>query len=583
MSNLNKIDVPIALEHKSKLDLSCSHATTMSFMTPQPVNYRHMIKGEHINLNCKSVVRPAPLEVPVFGNLRQNVRFFYVPYRLVFPNWDSFYNDVIGSNYDSSSLVSSPPVILNSTLVDMFTNVDLSTPATDAGDFTYEGVKYSYTRLGRFALKIFNSLGYIPIYSKQDDFAYNALAFLAFGKIYVDWYANSQYLNTPDVLTFERMIKFNDPATHLSLSVLQLRSVLSFLYSVVYDNEDYYVNAWDNPVSPNSGQYSQFAFADPTTNSGVFIHTNNLGSPEMYQSSDSSVSIGTTYIHEALKRLTDFQKRHALAGARSIDRVLAQYGVITDSLKLQRSIYLGNLVNEVEIGSVYATADSSNGSTSSSTGDYSGAGFGDSEKSIDFKADEEGILICVASIIPLGDLVQGYDRNNRHLSKTDFFVPEFDSLGVQAIEKGEVYVSSRQEFHDFAGSYTGVFGFSGRYGEYKRPKSFLTGDFSLPNFYVGSSAWHLNRLFSDNSFNGSLDPNVPGNVSHVVHSLSFTRGVDASQYYRIFQYTGIEFDPFYCFLRFQIASFAPCKPLFETYDFESDSKRVPTENGNKVN
>ena len=92
MSNLNKIDVPIALEHKTKLDLSCDHVTTMDWMTTQPVNYRHMIKTEHISINAKSVVRPAPLEVPVYGMLKQNLRYFFVPYRLVFPNWDAFYN-----------------------------------------------------------------------------------------------------------------------------------------------------------------------------------------------------------------------------------------------------------------------------------------------------------------------------------------------------------------------------------------------------------------------------------------------------------------------------------------------------------
>lgn len=577
MSNLNKIDVPIALEHQSKLDLSCSHATTMSFMTPQPVNYRHMIKGEHINLNCKSVVRPAPIEVPVFGSLKQNIRFFFVPYRLVFPNWDSFYNDVVASNVSHSSLVSSPPIIQNNQLVALFTSEDfpfgVSVPSD--GDFKYIGGDYKYTKLGRFALKVLRGLGYEPLYGKEDGFEYNALALLAFVKVFVDWYANSQYLNSQDILRFERWIHFNDPTSQLYLSAQELSYLMLLLSSVVYDVDDYYVNAWDNPVSPNSGQYSPFTFADPTTNSGVFVSTNSLGTPEMYNVNGGAPSIGTTYIHEALKRLTDFQKRHALAGARSIDRVLAQYGVITDSLKLSRSIYLGNLSTEVEIGSLYATADSSNGNSQSSTGDYSGAGFGDGEKTIDFKCDEEGILLCIATIIPDSTIVQGYDRNNRHIAKTDFFVPEFDSLGVQAIERGEVYVSSDSDFTNYALNYAGVFGFSGRYGEYKRPKSFLTGDLSLPKHYVGGAAWHLYRLFDDSSFNNSID--------NVVHSLSFTKGSDSSQYMRMFQYTDDDFDPFFCFIRFNIASFAPCKPLFETYDFESDAKRVPTENGNKVN
>lgn len=575
MANLNKIDVPIAVTHKSKLDLSCDHVTSMGFMTTQPVYYRHMIKGEHISINASSTVRPAPIEVPTFGQLRQNLRYFFVPYRLVFTNWDSFYNDTIASNVDYSSLVQSPPILNNSTLINLFVTSNLGLTAAGSAsnyDFSYSGSYYIYTSRGRFILKLLRSLGYEPIYTKPEGFIYNGLALLAYVKIYLDWYANSQYLNSADVLTFERAIKFNDPQSNLNIDVNMLLSMFSLIGNVVYDTDDYFVNAWDNPVSPNSGQYTGFSFADPSSNNGAYVATNTLGSPEMFELGGK---VGTTYIHEALKRLTDFQKRHALAGARSIDRVLAQYGIVTDYLKQQRSIYVGNHQTGIDIGSVYATAAGSDGTNSSSTGDYSGAGFGQRKDfNVDFTSEEEGILLCVASIIPSGSIVQGYDRNNLHLSKTDFFVPEFDSLGVQAIEKGEVYISRNGSYAASDSDYHGVFGFSGRYGEYKRPKSFFTGDMTLNSSMIGGSSWVLFRLFTDNSF---------VSVGNQVHSLSFTRGTDADQYHRIFQYVNDNLDPFYCFMHFNVASFAPCKPLFETYDFDDAGKKVPTENGNKVN
>lgn len=581
MANLNKIDVPIAVTHKTKLDLSCDHVTSMNFMTTQPVYYRHMIKGEHISINASSTVRPAPIEVPAYGQLNQNLRYFFVPYRLVFPNWDSFYNDVIASNYSESSLVSSPPVVTNRTLVSVL--IGLSSVATDSSalyDFSINNTHYVLSPVGRFLLKILRSLGYEPIWDEKSELEYNALALLAYAKCYVDWYANSQYLNTSDVLNFEQAFKFNTPSQHFVVSGNLVHQFVLLVRNVVYDTDDYFVNAWDNPVSPNSGQFTSFSFTDPTSTGGAYVQTNTNGTPEMIINTDYPQSIGTTYIHEALKRLTDFQKRHALAGARSIDRVLAQYGVITDSLKQQRSIYVGNQQTTIDIGSVYATASGTNtDGSSSSTGDYSGAGFGKKDGYIlDFTADEEGIILCIASIIPSGSIVQGYDRNNLHLDKTDFFVPEFDSLGVQAIQRGEVYVSNNESYHtadsDGSTNYTKPFGFTGRYGEYKRPKSFLTGDLSLSTAMQGGSAWHLFRLFDDSSF---------GEVVYQTHSLTFTRGIDATQYHRIFQYINGDLDPFYCFMHFNVASFAPCKPLFETYEFEENGKQVPTENGNKLN
>lgn len=164
------------------------------------------------------------------------------------------------------------------------------------------------------------------------------------------------------------------------------------------------------------------------------------------------------------------------------------------------------------------------------------------------------------------------------MDKTDFFVPEFDSLGVQAIQRGEVYVSRNEDYHshgaDGSADYLRPFGFTGRYGEYKRPKSFLTGDISLSTALDGGAAWHLFRLFTDQRF---------GSLQTQTHSLAFTRGVDSGQYHRIFQSVDVLLDPFYCFFHFNVASFAPCKPLFETYEFEENGKKVPTENGNKLN
>lgn len=600
MANLNRVSVPVAVEHKTKLDLSCDHVTTMGFCRLQPVMYRHMMKTEHLSMNAHSVVRPAPIEVPFFGSLVQNLRAFFVPYRLVFPHWNAFYNDVIGVNYSASSLVGEPPRINPNSLIDLFFfgnhASDLSTEVTVNDPYDYQITNnvvsppvqryFKFTTVGRRWLYVLESLGYkiIPTYTKKgDDAFYNALALLCYAKVYLDWYSNSQYLNSADVINVEKLLAYNNPLAPLDLDQDDLFNIFKLVQINVYDTDDYYVNAWDNPVAPNNGQFTGFSFVDPTSTGGAFIQTSVNGSPEMISSTLYPNSIGTTYIHEALKKLSDFQKRHALAGARSIDRVLAQYGIVSDSLKQLRSIYVGSQQIAVETGSVMATASGTNSQgVSSQTGDYSGAGFGQGDKAWDFTADEEGMFVVISTINPVGSMVQGYDRFNTILDKKEFFQPELDSLGVAAIQKGEVYVGDGGMLNQSLdqNGYQGVFGFSGRYGHLKRPKSFLTGDFRLPNFYAGGDSWHLFRLFFNSEFlNSSNNPDV----QEISHSLSFTRTSDAWQYNRIFQYTDGDYDPFYCFMHFDIASYAPCKPLFETYEFDSDSQRVSTENGNKVN
>lgn len=581
MASLNKSKVPVAQEHKTKLDLSFNHVTSTSFMRVIPVGYRHMIAGERIKIHPNIAVRPAPIEVPFFGSLVHNLRVFFVPYRLAFPQYDSFIGDTIGVNSVNSSLVSSPPVITNSNLVALFTDpqYSLSSVVSTGYDFEYGGNFYKLDNVGRRFIQVLEMLGYKVIWSSDKLFTYNALALLSLSRIYVDWYANHNYLNTADILAIKQLLSYNDPVTPLSLSAQDVYRILSTVQSAFYLSDDYATAAWDNPVSPISGQFTPLSFTDPSSTGGAFVQTNTNGTPEMVSSVNYPNSIGTTYIHEALKRLTDYQKRHALVGALEIDRLLAEHGFVSPYQRLMRSVYIGSQTITIDTGSVMATAAGSSNSSESNVGDYAGAGFGATNdrnsKEFEFSCSEDGILIMCSSIVPVGDLVQGYDRNNRLLSKEQFFNADFDALGMSAIEKGEIYVADNDNFASSASDYAGVFGFTGQYGEKKRPKSFLTGDMRWPNYFVGGSSWHLFRLFQDSSFSSD--------ISNVVHSLNFTKGEDAFQYHRIFQMAATDYDPFYCFYHFDVASFAPCKPLFDTYEFDSNGKDISFDNTSDAN
>lgn len=640
MANLNSVSVPVAVQHKTKLDLSFDHVTTMGFMRTQPVMYRRMIRGEHDIIKCSSSVRPGPVEVPFFGSLVQNIRYFAVKLSTIFPNWYSFINDNIASNVSDSSLVNGVPLLPASSILELFTSSrfdsgyygqegfvlglfriryryfglprvidDVTYPpgwyTTELGysrydtfdtdwivdpasldldvdlfDYEFQGLRYTFDHIGRRYMNLLRTLGYefILVNEKYAQFNYNALNLLAYARVYLDWYANSQYLNTWNVLAVEKLFKFNDPTSQLVINGSQLFTILNLVGVVVYDTDDYFTNAYDNPTSAVSGQFSGFSVFDPTSQGGAYVQTNANGTPEMVQGANTDVAIGTAFIHEALRRLSDYQKRHQLS-ARSIDRALAQYGAVPVNLRNERSIYLGHQTNVIKSGAVMATGAGSNSDgQSSSVGDYSGAAYGQNTDTIEYTAEDDCIIIGIASIIPQGNIVQGYDRNNRALTRFDFFQPELD-FGVMAIEKGEVYVSKVEDFagYDSNGNslYTHKFGFTGQYGSLKRPKSMLTGDFRFDTVMQGGDSWHLFRMFSDESFDN--------NVVNIEHSVNFTIGLDDPQYYRIFQYTNDDIDPFYCFLHFDFAALAPCRPLFDTYDFEdSGNKKIDISNGTKV-
>lgn len=580
--------IPISVEHRTKLNLPSDHVSTGMFMLLQPMWYRHTLRTEKLNCSFTSVVRPNPLVVPTFGRIRQNLRHFFVPYRLIFPNWEEFISDVIANNVDRSSQVSTVPNFEAFELYNLFFgNFGLSetvtSPTSNPMNYDFQLKNNTFvrlSRLGRYFYKVLYSLGY-DIIGSTKNVKFNALALLAYARVYCDWYANSAYLNDATYLKLQRYFKFNDPSSSLKLTASDIYSILVFIRPAIYNTNPYFEDAWDNPVSPNDGNYSQLAFADPTSTKGTYVTTNgNNGwhTPEMFQSTSSSTSIGTKYLHDALQKLSAYQKRHALSGAHAIDRVLSEYGIQTDYLRLNRSIYVGVSSQDVDINSIYATANGENSNGESVVGDYAGAGIGRGASNIQFQTDEEGIFLTVSTIQPSGGYFQGYDRNNRLLTKEQFFQPAFDSLGVQSIEKGEVYVSRNMNFDssDDGDTYVDHFGFTARYGEKKRSINRVSGDFSFPSVLQGGDAWHLMRQFDDDYFSGDLD--------NVVHSQDFARGTDAEQFLRLFTYTRYTIDPFNLFLHVDCVSYAPCSSLSDSFDWQLETERVTVNsNGSKVN
>lgn len=585
MATFDKQKVTIAAGNHSKLDLSSTHITTGSFLTLQPVYYRHMLPNETIKGQGNVLSRLAPVTVPTYGRCRINMRAFFVPFRTIFPNFNEFITDTIGSNVSASSLVGGSPIVSNQTLRTLFTQpysmfgVDLATVYTGTGafDFEYNGSKYRLSFYGRHFMKILHSLGYRIVWSGKagsDDFNYSALPLLAYAKVYTDWYFNQAYLNASYYLAIQQLFKFNDPTLALQLTTSDVFNIISVCFSVFYDNgNDVFVNCWDNPVAPNPGLFSSFTGYDITSGlppAEPFVNFDVNGTPMMNVGSSSS--IGTQYLHDFLKSATDYVKRNQLSGSLQIDRFLARFGVNLDAAKASRSIYVGSQSVDVDFGAVMSTANS-NGTP---VGDYAGQGFGRGELGFEFTSDEFGFFVITSSIVPAAHLYQGADRNNFHIDKMQFFQPEFDNLGVQAIKNAEVYVSNSDQWGDPSDYVDRNFGYAPRYYEYKQKTDFVTGDFVSKAAMVGGDAWHLNRIIDDTKWS---------NASAMHHTLDFTRGLsDIESYNRIFNFTGLEIDPFYLVYHFSVQSLAPCKSLFDTYDFDSAGDTLSMNGNNaKVN
>lgn len=623
MSNIvSKIRQRIALRDKNKFDLSCDHFTTGDFMQLSPVFIQELVPGESINVKEQVFTRLAPLVKPMYGRARIELRKFFVPMRTIMRGWNEYITDTT-----VDGVIPSLPTIALHNIASALTNSSFSTQVNGTSyDFKVEngtGVTatttlYRFTSLGKSVWKVLNSLGYkFPIgywvsntEVTQMTSRVSALPLLAFIKIYSDWYKNQAYNDATFFGLFESV-----GSTSLD-DVNKLISVFLRVSRICYDKDELFVSAWDRPTTPNDGLVSNYNINDitndasnPSTAITRSTRVTSLSSPTSQLPStphlksgnvDYSTSAGsqssipgniTQYAIDSLKALTDYVKRHQIAGGLAMDRMMARFGMKPSDAALKRSIYLGKNSVDIQIADVMATANGQDGSDQSSAlGDYAGKGVGYNDGAVSYSTDEYGYLVFCASIIPSAHYVQGMQPQVfRGLNgRLDFFTPEFDGIGVDALPRKMVLADyngggeNNLSTLGYSSAIDGVFGFAPRYAAYKASFDNLTGDFAVPSMNAANTqeVWHLNRMFEASAVT----------LSSVTHNLDFVSSTDAGQYDRIFaiQDDAIDenanrYDHFYTIYHFEVESWKPMRKLFDDYDFDGGKDVTLEVNGTQLN
>ena len=622
----DKFQVNSAITESTKMDLSCDFITTGDFFEVTPVYIKEMVPGEHIRIQSEEFTRLQPLNVPTFGRGNINTRGFFVPMRTVMSQWNEFITDApavtgaLNSSTSPSMVVPSSVPIVNAELICeaflrqtgvtnfpaiLSLNTDSWGVSTTTAPGTYDfkvnvqGTSWYITlnQQGRRVKKTLESLGY-KVYPKKSvaagtypnvpELRWSAMPLLAVAKVYVDWYINSAYgILYEDALWIQRMLNNVNP-TAVDIQAPEVVRLLNFIVMANYDS-DYFVSAWDNPVSPNPTAftsnivYSDITFDNPYK-STVEVNTSisSNGTPYMRGFNGTSSSPTPYYVSEyaltALKSLTDYMARHRMVGVHAFDRYLARFGKGLSDEQLRRSKYLGSHKGSIQFGDIMQTT--SDVESGLGLGKFAGKGISYDKGVFEYTTNEYGYIILISSIIPSVGYYQGIDRNLLHTNKLDFWTPEFDNLGVQTIASNELYIPY-DGTSNMINTYSYTFGFTPRYSEYKFSKDRLTGDFTVPslNWNGDLDAWHFMRKFDDTSFAG--DP------SNVVHSKDFVNGsIDGDQYNRIFQGWNSKSpqDMFWMIWHFDVISHSPMKSMFDTYEFEDKGRKIVEEvNGVKMN
>ena len=643
-SYLDKVQVNTAVTDNTKLDLGHQHISTADFMQLNVATIMELVPGSKIDVKMESFARLNPLPVPTFGRASMRNRAFFVPFRTIYRGWNDFITDsvhVASDGYsvqNAGSLLSSVPTVAMYELTEAFLGYQGSDVNDGAGMVyqvsggqgttnwdctqTINGTTYyyCYTVKGRQCLKLLESLGYKLDWTASKEVVLSAMPLLALAKVFVDWYYPQQYANRLEYDILLALCNYDVKSGPLQLTASQVNTILSLCAYVQYDS-DLFVSAWDQPNEPNAGNYSDFKLVNIDTigqvygsGSSVYNITQQNGvsnrsggaintgdAIERYGSMDAPFITGylgagtsgntlvtggiSEYLLHSLHALTDYMKRHQLAGSRAFDRYLARFGKALPAEKMNRCVYLGAAVQDIQIGDVMSTADTVN-TGGSQLSAFAGKGISYGNGHFDYSTDEFGYFIVLSSIVPATGYFQGIDPLTQRISKLQFFTPEFDSLGSQPIEAANLYIPQVPGTMNSGNPYSQIFGFVPRYADYKAPTCMdrLTGNFRIPSLNGGAfvnagNSWHLMRTFSSQT-------DFSQDWANVVHSPQFiSGGADFSQYKRLFYDDAADSpDNFTVIHNFEIAEYAPMKALYDSYEFEDKGKKVTLDtNGVKMN
>lgn len=588
----NNTKIATAVTEYSQNRYEYNHTTTSSFMYYDCATFSEIVPKHGQKINMRTFARMEPLLVPTFGRCEIHNKAFFVPYRTVWTAWTDFINGTQHTySLTTHTVPNNPPTFSNYAAIGLFQQTAFSTIVSSSqpdlrivkSDGTYE--LRNLTSLGRYALKQLTALGYKIVFSLQNpDFTHDALNLLCFAKVYCDWYFPSQYTQVQEYHDVSAV--FDVDQQSISLDAGYLTKLFNLCYKMYY-NDNFYTNVWDRPNAPNNGIGTTFQIIGIDNGSGangqrqIVMDSATTPANNTYGTYNAPTLVGGTSLSspsaleslsqqdlDNLKALSDYARRHQLVGTRALDRYAARWGIRLSPEILKRSVYLGGAKQDVRIGDIYSTADSG----SATLGSYAGRGETDGNGFFVMDAQEEyGMVIVISTIVPTQSYYQGAHRSTMRLSKLDFYTPEFDNIGSQAVATMEVYcpldtsklyapnaTPSSLKFNEK------VFGFVPRYSDYKQRQDMLSGDYVLNSRNTLEDGWTLFRNLDQVAASD-------GGAYGMVHNLNFISAADREQYHRIFQITD-DTDKFRITHMFSVEEVAPWSPLYDNYEFKDEDK-----------
>lgn len=500
---------------RNAFDLSQRHMFTAPVGALLPVLSLDLIPHDHVEIDAQDFMRTMPMNSSAFLSMRGVYEFFFVPYSQLWHPFDQFITGM--TDYKTSLLskkfVSKPPqlipsisreslfaAVINDTKIDMF----------------------GFDRRPN-AIRLLDLLGYgYPVFSRtinpqtkktvRINNAYDGIItpfrIAAYQKIYSDFYRNTTY-EPVDVESYN----FDDASWVKSNNVYVEADGKSFLdrfFKLRYRNAplDYFTNLRPTPLfDMDENLLSSLKLSSPNI-AGAGINPDKTSANVLLSAPSGVNVVDPSSIRSAfaLDKLLSITMR---AGKTYAEQMQAHFGVSVSEGRDGEVTYLGGFDSNIQVGDVTQTSGTTNPSVTDVQqaklagylGKITGKGTSSGSGRVTFDAKEHGILMCIYSVVP----AMQYDssRVDPFVTKStrgEFFIPEFENLGMQPLMMHNVTDVDRwTELRDFANIprlKNGPLGWQLRYSEYKTAVDVNHGQFAGDG---PLSYWTVGRNRSFNS------------------------------------------------------------------------------------
>ncbi|EHY3136939.1 hypothetical protein K4C27_003575 [Escherichia coli] len=498
--------IPSANIQRSVFNRSSGYKTTFDAGYLIPVFLDEALPGDTFHLKTSVLARLSTPVVPFMDNLRLDIQYFSVPYRLVWDNWQKF-------------------------------NGEQKNPG-DSTDYLIPQIK---APAGGFPV---GSLAdYFGVPTGVEGISVSALPFRAYNLIYNEWYRDENLINSAPLplgdeeetglasFPLRKRAKRHDYFTSAlpwpqkgegveiglgvppsySLDFPQYANGMPFNFSQFtiasghepsgnYESRKLAVRKTGDSVPdyymamyPTNGPYSNdtivntFPYNGPSlAGTDVFAGFDPNNPPVSIKKSGGEVVDNLTI--NSLRQAFQLQRlleRDARGGTRYIEIIRSHFGVISPDARVQRPEYLGSGSFDININPVLqnsATTDASPQGNLAAYGVSGGVNRGFSHSFV-----EHCFVIGLVSVRADLTYQQGIPRMFSRQTRFDFYWPALAHLGEQAILNKEIYAQGNDQ--DDA-----VFGYQERYAEYRYRPSQITGKLRSTD-PQSLDVWHLAQRF----------------------------------------------------------------------------------------